>query len=48
MTRTELNNGMIRLRSAKGILDSRTGKIHYDVICSAENEKWFKELVVEE
>lgn len=46
MIRTELNNGMIRLRSAKGILDSRTGKVHYDVICSEENEKYFSEVEV--
>ena len=44
MTRTVLTNGMIRLRSKKGILDSRTGKVHYDVICSEENEKYFSEV----
>ena len=47
MTREILENGMIRLRSANGILDSRTGKIHYDVICSEENEKYFKEVIPE-
>lgn len=46
MTREVLPNGMTRLRSANGIFDGRTGKVHYDVICSEENEKYFREVEV--
>ena len=44
MTRTELDNGMIRLQSELGIIDTRTKKVHHDVVCSEENEKYFTEV----
>lgn len=47
MTREVLSDGMIKLNSKIGIKDRRTNKIHYEVVCLEENEKFFEEVVIE-
>lgn len=43
MIREVLSNGMIRLTSAKGIIDTRNGAIHSEVVCTPKKEKFFVE-----
>lgn len=43
MTR-EVNGKKVHLQSDIGILDSRTGKVHHEVICNRRDEKFFTEL----
>lgn len=43
MTREVLADGFVRLRSAVGIIDAKTGKVHHDVICLADDEVSFAE-----
>ena len=45
MTR-EVNGKKVHLQSDIGILDSRTGKIHHEVVCSLKTEKYFKEVIL--
>lgn len=40
--RIDLNNGYVKL--TEGWLDTRTGKEYSEVICSYENEKYFKKI----
>ena len=43
MTR-EVIGKKVHMQSDIGILDSRTGKIHHEVICNRRDEKYFTEL----
>ena len=43
MSREVINN-KVHLKSSKGIIDTRTDKIHYEVICTLRNEKYFVEV----
>lgn len=47
LTREVLPNGMIRLTSPLGIVDIRNNGVHYDVVCSPQKEKYFREVTVE-
>lgn len=41
MTRTDLGNGLIKLKSESGIIDLRTGKIYSVVVVNARKERFF-------
>ena len=41
MTRIELENGLIKLISARGIIALRTGKKHSEVVVEARKERFF-------
>ena len=43
MTREVINN-KVHLKSNKGIIDTRTGRIHYEVVCVLRNERYFIEV----
>ena len=44
MTRTILDNGMIRLTSGIGIADTRTQSVYSEVICHPKSEHFFAEV----